>query len=55
MRWRRGRPTDAFKRADGASILLAAPVVLGAAATLLLLLFADPLASFLSPIWTPAP
>lgn len=46
-------PTDAFKRPDGASILLAAPVVLGAAATLALLLFADPLASFLAPMWTP--
>jgi multicomponent Na+:H+ antiporter subunit D len=46
-------PTDAFRRPDGASILLAAPVILGAAATLWLLLVADPLASFLSPIWTP--
>jgi len=48
-------PTDAFKRPDGASILLAAPVILSAAATLWLLVLADPLASFLSPIWTPAP
>lgn len=48
-------PTDAFKRPDGASILLAAPVILSAAATLWLLILADPLASFLSPIWTPAP
>jgi multicomponent Na+:H+ antiporter subunit D len=46
-------PTDAFKRPDGASILLAAPVILGAAATLGLLFLADPLASFLSPVWTP--
>jgi hypothetical protein len=46
-------PTDAFKRPDGTSILLAAPVILSAAATLWLLLLADPLASFLSPIWTP--
>lgn len=46
-------PTDAFKRPDGASILLAAPVVLGALATLALLLFADPLASHLAPMWTP--
>jgi multicomponent Na+:H+ antiporter subunit D len=46
-------PTDAFKRPDGASILLAAPVILSAAATLWLLVLADPLASFLSPIWTP--
>jgi multicomponent Na+:H+ antiporter subunit D len=45
-------PTDAFKRPDGASILLAAPVILSAAATLWLLVLADPLASFLSPIWT---
>lgn len=44
-------PTDAFKRPDGASILLAAPVILAAAATLSLLVFADPLARFLSPIW----
>lgn len=47
-------PTDAFKRPDGASILLAAPVILAAAATLWLLVLADPLAVFLSPIWTPA-
>lgn len=47
-------PTDAFKRPDGASILLAAPVILSAAATLWLLVLADPLASFLAPIWTPA-
>ncbi|WP_228126754.1 complex I subunit 5 family protein [Candidatus Viadribacter manganicus] len=46
-------PTDAFKRPDGASILLAAPVILAAAATLSLLVLADPLAMFLSPIWTP--
>ncbi|MGD9967001.1 MAG: proton-conducting transporter membrane subunit [Hyphomonadaceae bacterium] len=48
-------PTDAFKRPDGASILLAAPVILSAAATLWLLVLADPLAAFLSPIWTPDP
>jgi multicomponent Na+:H+ antiporter subunit D len=48
-------PTDAFRRPDGASILLAAPVILGAAATLWLLVLADPLAAFLSPIWTPGP
>lgn len=46
-------PTDPFKRPDGASILLVAPVVLAAAATLWLLVLADPLASFLSPVWTP--
>ncbi|MGE0741092.1 MAG: proton-conducting transporter membrane subunit [Hyphomonadaceae bacterium] len=45
-------PTDAFKRADGASILLVAPVMLAAAATLWLLLRADPLADFLAPVWT---
>lgn len=44
-------PTDAFKRPDGASILLAAPVILSAAATLWLLVLADPLSSFLAPIW----
>ena len=48
-------PTDAFKRPDGASLLLAAPVILSAAAALGLLVLADPLAAFLSPIWTPAP
>lgn len=47
-------PTDAFKRPDGASILLAAPVILSAAATLSLLVLADPLAVFLSRIWTGA-
>ncbi|MFT3726296.1 MAG: proton-conducting transporter membrane subunit [Terricaulis sp.] len=46
-------PTDAFKRPDGASILLATPVIIGAAATLWLLVLADPLATFLSPVWTP--
>lgn len=46
-------PTDAFKRPDGASVLLVAPVILCAAATLWLLVLADPLASFLSPVWTP--
>ncbi len=46
-------PTDAFKRPDGASILLVAPVILCAAATLWLLVMADPLATFLSPVWTP--
>ena len=46
-------PTNPFKRPDGASILLVAPVILSAAATLLLLLFADPLAPFLSPLWSP--
>ncbi|MEZ6024248.1 MAG: hypothetical protein R3C16_12745 [Hyphomonadaceae bacterium] len=46
-------PTDAFNRPDGASILLVAPVILCAAATLWLLVLADPLAAFLAPIWTP--
>jgi len=46
-------PTDAFKKPDGASVLLATPVIIGAAATLWLLVLADPLASFLSPVWTP--
>jgi multicomponent Na+:H+ antiporter subunit D len=46
-------PDDAFKRPDGASILLAGPVILGAAATLSLLALADTLANFLSPVWTP--
>ncbi len=45
-------PTDAFKRPDGGSILLVAPVVLAAAATLWLLVLADPLAAFLAPVWT---
>ncbi len=45
-------PADAFKRPDGASILLAAPVILCAVATLSLLVFADSLAVFLAPIWT---
>jgi multicomponent Na+:H+ antiporter subunit D len=46
-------PADAFKRPDGASILLVAPVILGAAATLSLLILANPLAEFLAPMWTP--
>jgi multicomponent Na+:H+ antiporter subunit D len=48
-------PADAFKRPDGASIFLAAPIVIGAAATLSLLALADSLATFLSPVWTPHP
>ncbi len=48
-------PSDAINRPDGASIVLAAPVVVTALATLWLLVLADPLASFLSPIWTPRP
>ena len=46
-------PADAFKRPDGASIFLVAPIVIGAAATLSLLALADSLATFLSPVWTP--
>jgi multicomponent Na+:H+ antiporter subunit D len=46
-------PDDAFKRPDGASFLLAGPVILGAAASLGLLALADALATFLSPVWTP--
>lgn len=47
-------PTDAFKRPDGASIFLVAPIVIGAAATLSLLALADPLANFLSSVWAPS-
>jgi multicomponent Na+:H+ antiporter subunit D len=46
---------DVFKRPDGASILLVAPVVLCAGATLWLLLAADPLSLFLSPLWSARP
>lgn len=46
-------PRDAFKKPDGASIALVAPVVIAAAATLLLLIWADPLAEYLAPMWTP--
>lgn len=48
-------PTDAFKRPDGASILLAAPVILGGAATLWLLVLAEPLVDFLAPLWSAQP
>lgn len=48
-------PPDAFKRPDGASFLLVAPVVLGAAATLSLLGLANPLIIFLTPMWSPTP
>jgi multicomponent Na+:H+ antiporter subunit D len=44
-------PIGAFIRPDGASILLVAPVFLAAAATLALVVFVDPLAAFLAPIW----
>lgn len=47
-------PSDAQRRPDGASLLLAGPVILGAIATLWLLTVADNLATFLAPIWTPA-
>lgn len=46
-------PTDPFKRPDGASLMLVAPVILSAGATLFLLLLADPLVKFLGPLWTP--
>ncbi len=42
---------NAFRAPDGASFLLVAPVFLGAVATLWLLVLADPIASFLSPLW----
>ncbi len=48
-------PTDPFKRPDGASFMLVAPVMLCAAATLCLLVFADPLATFLAPLWATPP
>ncbi|MET0181291.1 MAG: proton-conducting transporter membrane subunit [Caulobacterales bacterium] len=44
-------PADAFKRPDGASILLVAPAILAAIATASLLFLADPIANFLSTIW----
>ena len=44
-------PTDPFKRPDGASILLVAPAILSALATLWLLVLADPLATYLAPLW----
>lgn len=44
-------PDDPFKRPDGASVLLVAPVVIAAIATASLLFLADPLAIFLSTIW----
>jgi multicomponent Na+:H+ antiporter subunit D len=43
-------PTDPFKRAEGASIMLVAPIILSAAATLWLLLLASPIADFVSPV-----
>jgi multicomponent Na+:H+ antiporter subunit D len=46
-------PTDPFRKADGASFMLIAPVILSAAATLWLLVMADPLANFLAPLWAP--
>lgn len=48
-------PVDAMKRPDGASILLTAPVVIAAAATLSLLFYADRLAVFLAPMWSAPP
>lgn len=43
-------PHDPFKRRDGASALLTGPIVLSAAATLWLLILANPIAWFLAPI-----
>jgi multicomponent Na+:H+ antiporter subunit D len=48
-------PENPFKETDGATALLATPVALGALATLCLFFIADPLAAFLSPIWTSPP
>jgi len=44
-------PTDPFRRPDGASIMLVAPVIVGAAATLWLLGAADFLLRYLAPMW----
>ncbi len=44
-------PENAFRRPDGASILLVAPVIVAAVATTALLFLADPIAVFLSSIW----
>lgn len=46
-------PDDAFRKPDGASFLLVSPLILAAAATLWLLVMADPLANFLAPLWAP--
>ena len=46
-------PTDPFRKPEGASFMLVAPVILAAAATLWLLVLADPLARFLAPLWAP--
>lgn len=43
-------PADPFRRPDGASFMLVAPIVFSAAATLGLLVMADPLAEFLKPL-----
>ncbi|MDX2274675.1 MAG: proton-conducting transporter membrane subunit [Hyphomonadaceae bacterium] len=48
-------PTDPFKRPDGASVFLVAPAILSALATLWLLVLADPLATFLAPLWAEPP
>ncbi|MGE3249435.1 MAG: proton-conducting transporter membrane subunit [Hyphomonadaceae bacterium] len=44
-------PEDPFRRPDGASIGLVAPVVLTAAATASLIFVVDPLAQFLAQLW----
>jgi hypothetical protein len=44
-------PKEAHARPDGASLMLSAPVILSAAATLWLLVLADPVAWFLAPLW----
>lgn len=48
-------PADPFRRPDGASIILVAPMALTAAATLALIFFVDPLAQFLAPVWSAPP
>ncbi|MGE0828772.1 MAG: complex I subunit 5 family protein [Hyphomonadaceae bacterium] len=48
-------PTDPFQRPDGASILLVAPIVFGAAMTLGLIATVDALYRFLTPIWLTPP
>jgi len=44
-------PKEEHARPDGASLMLSAPVILSAAATLWLLVLADPVAWFLAPLW----
>jgi multicomponent Na+:H+ antiporter subunit D len=48
-------PDNPFRRADGASIVMVAPITIGAVLLAGLLVLLDPITSYLAPLWEAAP